>query len=65
MMSLVTGLGTAVTAAYGVVNNINALVIVPAIGMSIATATLVGQNIGAGKFERARAIGRLSATISF
>ncbi|NPE54728.1 MATE family efflux transporter [Dickeya dadantii] len=65
MMSLVTGLGTAVTAAYGVVININALVIVPAIGMSIATATLVGQNVGAGKFERARAIGRLSATISF
>ncbi|WPD75694.1 MATE family efflux transporter [Dickeya fangzhongdai] len=65
MMSLVTGLGTAVTAAYGVVNNINALVIVPAIGMSIATATLVGQNIGAGQFKRAHAIGRLSATISF
>ncbi|WP_042860129.1 solanimycin export family MATE transporter SolL [Dickeya sp. NCPPB 3274] len=65
MMTLVTGLGTAVTAAYGVVNNINALVIVPAIGMSIATATLVGQNIGAGQFKRAHAIGRLSATISF
>jgi putative MATE family efflux protein len=65
MMSLVAVLGTAVTAAYGVVNNINALVIVPAIGVSIATATLVGQNIGAGNFERARAIGRLSALISF
>ncbi len=65
MMFLVTGLGTVVTAAYGVVININALVIVPAIGMSIATATLVGQNFGARQFERARAIGRLSATISF
>lgn len=65
MMSLVAVLGTVVTAAYGVVNNINALVIVPAIGVSIATATLVGQNIGAGHFERARAIGRLSAMIAF
>ncbi|GAB7260268.1 MATE family efflux transporter [Dickeya ananatis] len=65
MMTLVTGLGTDVTAAYGVVININALVIVPAIGMSIATATLVGQNVGAGQSERARAIGRLSGAISF
>ncbi|WP_319003336.1 solanimycin export family MATE transporter SolL [Dickeya zeae] len=65
MMTLVTGLGTDVTAAYGVVININALVIVPAIGMSIATAALVGQNVGAGQSERARAIGRLSGAISF
>lgn len=65
MMFMVTLLGTVVTASYGVVNNINALVIVPAIGMSIATSALVGQNIGAGQFERARAIGRLSAIISF
>nr|WP_152605896.1 solanimycin export family MATE transporter SolL [Dickeya undicola] len=65
MMSLVTQLGTAVTAAYGVVININALVIVPAIGISIATATLVGQNVGAEQFTRAHAIGRLSATIAF
>lgn len=65
MMYLVTVVGSAATAAYGVVNNINALVIVPAIGMAFATATLVGQNIGAGKFERARAIGRLSAIIAF
>ncbi|NIF21662.1 solanimycin export family MATE transporter SolL [Candidatus Pantoea multigeneris] len=65
MVALVAVLGTTVTAAYGVVNNINALVIVPAIGMSIATATLVGQNIGAGHFRRAQAIGRLSAMIAF
>lgn len=65
MMALVAVLGTVVTAAYGVVNNINALVIVPAIGVSIATATLVGQNVGAGNFARARAIGRVSAAIAF
>ncbi len=65
MMYLVTAVGTVATAAFGVVNNVNALVIVPAIGMSMATATLVGQNIGAEQFDRARAITRLSALISF
>jgi Na+-driven multidrug efflux pump len=34
-------------------------------GFSLATATLVGQNIGAGQIERAALVGRASGAISF
>ncbi len=48
MVMLVTSYGSEVVAAYGIGARILSLVIVPSIGMGIATTTLVGQNIGAG-----------------
>ncbi|MCM5705252.1 MATE family efflux transporter [Larsenimonas salina] len=65
MVVLVTGFGTAITAAYGVGMNILGFIVIPALGLSMSTAAVVGQNIGAGLLERARHIARLSSVIAF
>ncbi len=65
MVMLVTGFGSEVVAAYGVGARILALVIIPALGFSIATTSLVGQNIGANQLARAEAIGNMSSKIAF
>lgn len=53
IMFVVTSFGVVGTAAYGVVARILSLIIIPAIGFSMATSTMVGQNIGAGLNDRA------------
>ncbi|MBV9420063.1 MAG: MATE family efflux transporter [Alphaproteobacteria bacterium] len=65
MMFLITGFGTVTTAAYGVGGNLMQFVVIPAMGFSMATSTLVGQNIGAGNMKRAEAVARLAALITF
>jgi putative MATE family efflux protein len=65
MMFLITGFGTVTTAAYGVGGNVMQFVVIPAMGFSMATSTLVGQNIGAGNIPRAEAVARLAALITF
>lgn len=65
MVMLVTSFGSDIVAAYGIGARILSLVIVPALGFSIATTTLVGQNIGASKIKRAEKIGDLSSKIAF
>ncbi|HXC54885.1 MAG TPA: MATE family efflux transporter [Rhizomicrobium sp.] len=65
MMFLITGFGTVTTAAYGVGGNVMQFVVIPAMGFSMATSTLVGQNIGAGNLPRAEAVARLAALITF
>ncbi|WP_192349619.1 MATE family efflux transporter [Algoriphagus sp. Y33] len=65
MVMLVTSFGSEIVAAYGIGARILSLVIVPSIGMGIATTTLVGQNIGAGQIKRAEKIGDLSVKIAF
>lgn len=65
MVMLVTSFGSDVVAAYGIGARILSLIIVPALGFSIATTTLVGQNIGAGKIKRAEKISDLSNKIAF
>jgi putative MATE family efflux protein len=65
MMFLITGFGTVTTAAYGVGGNVLQFVVIPAMGFSMATSTLVGQNIGAGNVHRAEAVARLAALITF
>ncbi|WP_099600731.1 MATE family efflux transporter [Reichenbachiella sp. 5M10] len=64
MVMLVTSYGNSIVAAYGVGARILSLVIVPALGFSIATTSLVGQNFGAGKVDRAERVGNLSALIA-
>jgi putative MATE family efflux protein len=62
---LIATFGTLTMAAYGVGSTILQVVMIPAMGLSMAISTLVGQNIGAGNVERAAHIGRLGATLSF
>jgi putative MATE family efflux protein len=65
MTFLITSFGTLALAAYGVSSNVLQVVMIPAMGLSMAISTLVGQNIGARNIERAAAIGRLGALIGF
>jgi putative MATE family efflux protein len=65
MTFLVATFGTVAIAAYGVVTNIFMFILIPAMGLSMATAALVGQHIGAGKIDRAAHISHLSAAIAF
>ena len=62
---LITSFGTLTVAAYGVGSTILQVVMIPAMGLSMAVSTLVGQNIGAGNIERAEEIGRLGAWMGF
>lgn len=66
MTFLVSSFGTLGLAAYGVGGNVlQAVAIIPGIGLSIAVAALAGQNIGAGNTDRADQIGRLGACLGF
>ena len=65
MTFLVASFGTTTLAAYGVGGNILQVVIIPAMGLSMAVSALAGQNIGAGNVARAASIGRLGAALGF
>jgi putative MATE family efflux protein len=54
LMRIVAGLGTAAVAAYGIGMRFHMIVLMPAFALGGAVATIVGQNLGAGKPERAR-----------
>jgi len=53
----------AVIAAYGLGNRLISLVFLPAVGFGKATNTMVGQNLGAGKPERAERAVKLAAQV--
>lgn len=53
MTVLVSGFGTTTLAAYGIGTRVLSFAIIPALGLSQATSALVGQNVGAGKPDRA------------
>ncbi|MBS0274930.1 MAG: MATE family efflux transporter [Proteobacteria bacterium] len=65
MTFLITSFGTVVTASFGIASNVLNFVVIPAMGFSMATSTLVGQNIGAGNIKRAESVARLSAAVTF
>ncbi|HUX36093.1 MAG TPA: MATE family efflux transporter [Candidatus Paceibacterota bacterium] len=62
---LIASFGTLTVAAYGIGSNVLQIVMIPAMGLSMAVSTLVGQNIGAGNIKRAENIGRLGAKLGF
>jgi putative MATE family efflux protein len=65
MSFLVASFGTLTIAAYGVGSTILQVVTIPAMGMSMAVSTLVGQNIGAGNIDRASRITFLGTVLGF
>lgn len=52
LISIVSRFGTTVVAAYSVAGRIDMLCTVPALALSMALSTFVGQNMGAKKIER-------------
>lgn len=60
MTFLVASFGTNALASYGIGLRVLSFVIIPALGFSMATSTLVGQNIGAKKYERARQVAKIA-----
>ncbi len=65
MTILVAGLGTRVVASYGIGTRVFSFVLIPALGLSMATSTLVGQNVGAGKPGRAAQTAAVAARLGF
>lgn len=65
MTFLVSTFGTTIVAAYGIGTRILSFVIIPAIGFSIATSTLVGNNLGARQHDRAEKIVKTGMEVGF
>jgi putative MATE family efflux protein len=65
LMSLAAQFGTTALAVFGLGTRIMIFFFVPMLGISVATAAVVGQNIGAGRMERAEAAARGTAIVSF
>lgn len=65
MSFLVASFGTVTIAAYGVGATIIQVITIPAMGLSMAVSTLVGQNIGAGNMERASRVAVLGTSVGF
>ncbi|MBW7954927.1 MATE family efflux transporter [Candidatus Gracilibacteria bacterium] len=66
---IVTGIvalfGTKAIAGFGAAGNVLQVVIIFAMGLSMATSILVGQNIGAGNIKKAKKVNFISALVSF
>ncbi len=56
--------GTISVAAYGIGNKVNGLISLPANAMGSATATIVGINVGANRYDRAQKAFRMSEFVS-
>ncbi|MBW2980382.1 MATE family efflux transporter [Candidatus Woesearchaeota archaeon] len=53
MMKVVSFFGPYAIAAYGLLGRLDSVAILPALGIGVAVITIVGQNVGARKFDRA------------
>ncbi len=60
----VLSFGESTVAAFGITNRINSLILMPAMGIGTALATIVGQNIGADNIDRAKQAVKTSALLS-
>ena len=65
MTFIVSTFGTLVVAAFGVGSKILSFAIIPAMGFGMASATLVGNNIGAKQYKRVKAITKTALKIAF
>jgi putative MATE family efflux protein len=53
LMRIVSVFGPYAIAAYGIGFRLDSIAILPALGLMVAVIPIVGQNVGAGKFDRA------------
>lgn len=65
LTDLIASFGSAASAGYGAGGNIFQFVLIPTLGLSIATSTMVGQNLGAQQLDRASQITKVSAILAF
>ena len=65
LMSIAAQFGTLGLATYGMGTRVMFFFFTPIMGLSVAIAAVVGQNIGAGRMDRAEAAARLCAWLSF
>ena len=65
MTSIVAAFGTATLAAYGIGNRVISIASMLIMGVSAATTTMVGQNIGAGEKKRSEDIAKVSLSLTF
>lgn len=65
MTLLVANFGTTAIAAFGTSMRVINFVMIPAMGFSLATSTVVSQNIGAGKIDRAERTSWIAVLMSF
>lgn len=65
MTFLVASFGTVAIASYGIGVRVLSFMIIPSLGFSMATSALVGQNIGAGKIDRAKEVARIATWTIF
>jgi putative MATE family efflux protein len=70
LMRMMASFGTAAISAHGVVFRVTSILRMPIFGLSAATTTMVGQNLGADQIKRARrtvwvAIGMTSSMMGF
>ncbi|HEY8530863.1 MAG TPA: MATE family efflux transporter, partial [Limnochorda sp.] len=64
LSSLVNTFGATVVAAFGVAGRLDAVAFLPAQSVSLAVIPLVGQNLGAGREDRAKEVVRTAALMS-
>jgi len=64
LMRLVAGFGTTAVAAFGITMRVQMVVFGPSMGFGTAAATLIGQNLGAKKPERAEKAGWIATGIA-
>lgn len=62
---LVSSFGDIVLASYGIGVRVLSFILIPSLGFSMSTSTIVGQNIGAQKYDRARYIAKVALGIIF
>ncbi|MDD4352424.1 MAG: MATE family efflux transporter [Candidatus Gracilibacteria bacterium] len=65
MTFIVAMFGTSIVAAFGIGGRVLMFIIIPGIGLSIATSTLVGNNLGAKQHQRTLEIARAGMKIGF
>lgn len=65
MTYIVARFETSIIASFGIASRITSFAIIPAIGFSIATSTLVGYSLGGRKIKRAEEISEKSILLSF